>query len=191
MNRNWLFPNYDSNGKRVIPIPDTKSIVFLDIDGVICPYCGDTRWHHNLKELAEYLKNKYKDDIYLKIPEPDLGGAFYDWDLEAIGKLKTILDETDSEVVIHSDLRIWNNLEYFKGLFKLHGMDEYVIDVCGPRLDKVKTVEEYLEKTDNIENYVILDDNDELAVFNGHFVLTYDKLNDNNVEEACKILLRY
>lgn len=186
MNINWMFTTSSE-----IALPDNKSIVFLDVDGVICPYGFSRRWDHNLENTAEYLAKKYNDDLYLRMPISDLGGAYYDWDLESLGKLKKLLDYTESEIVIHSDLRIWNDLESFKGMFRLYGMDEYVIDVCNPKLDKIETIEDYLNKTPNIENYVIFDDNDELKVFGDNFIYTKNLLTDENIDAANKVLLRY
>lgn len=191
MNKSFMFPKYDENGISRIAIPDIKSILFLDIDGVICPYSNDSRWCHDLRKLSLYLANKYKDDIYLKVPEGDLGGAFYDWDLMALARVKNILDITDSELVIHSDLRDWNDLDCFKALFKLYGMDEYVIDRCIPKFDKEVAIRKYLEENEDIENYVVIDDDNDLSVFKDNFVLTNNYINDKNVEDACKVLLRY
>ena len=191
MIKNLMFPKYDDNGCSRLVMPNTKSIVFLDFDGVIIPYNNDSRWYHDLKKLAIYLSKKYRNDIYLKVPEGDLGGAFFDWDLTALGRLRKILDETASEIVIHSDYRIFDTLEQLKAMFRLYGMDEYILDVCEKGPDKEEAIRNYLyQNSDNIENYVVLDDNPELDVFNDHFVLTNDYLKDEDVEKTLKILMR-
>ena len=98
MNPNLMFPKIDRNlldyrQGEVIENDDADkmNIVFLDIDGVISPYSGEVD-RHNLEGLSKYLAWKYHDDIYTRIRERDLGLAYYEWDLEALGRLKKLLN---------------------------------------------------------------------------------------------------
>ena len=176
---------------RLVPgVPNTKKIVFLDIDGVIDGYYTDERLRHDLTATANYLALKYHDDIYKTIRQNDLGAAYYNWNSVALGRLQQLLYETRSEIVLHSDYCFGNSLEQLKALFKLHGMDDYLIGKCNdkPKLERIK---DYLEEyKDIIENYVIFDDNDKahLEEFGEHFILTKNLLTNKNIKKAEKIL---
>ena len=187
MNKIFMFPSIDENGNYKLGIPDKKTVTFLDIDGVINN--SDNLYYHDLYKTREYLAQKYKDDIYLKISEIDLGHAFYDWDPICLGRLRKYLDSTGSEIVISSDWRSGNDLEMMKALFRIHGMDEYILDVLSEKKEKIGAINEYLVKEKaNIENYVVLDDNNELSVFKDHFVLVKKRVNSRNLKIAANIL---
>ncbi len=192
MNPNLMFPKIDRNlldyrQGEVIENDDADkmNIVFLDIDGVISPYSGEVD-RHNLEGLSKYLAWKYHDDIYTRIRERDLGLAYYEWDLEALGRLKKLLNFFEAEVVVHSGW-CWNtDLEYLKALFRLYSMDEYIYDKM-KSANKKENIKKYLElHKDIIENYVIFDD-DASVQFDDHFVLTKKILTQKNIKEAYKI----
>lgn len=194
MNPTFMFSkaNYEKN--RMFDYDDSlevdtrKKIVFLDIDGVISGFSGEIELHE-LKELSKYLAWKYHDDIYTKIRERDIGLAYYEWDLEALGRLKNFLNKTESDIVIHSDWCLNTNLDYLKALFRLYSMDEYIYDKM-QRGDKKENIKKYLElHKDIIENYVIFDD-DASVQFDDHFVLTKKLLTPKNIKDAYKILNR-
>ena len=184
-----MFPSINENGNYKLGIPDKKIITFLDIDGVISKNT-DKLYDHDLDKTREYLAKKYKDDTYLRIKNVDIGYAFYDWDPICLGRLRNYLDRTESEIVISSDWRDGNDLDMMRALFKIHGMDEYILDVLPEKGEKIVVIREYLEREkDNIENYVVIDDNNELSVFENHFVLVKKKLNSRNLKEAERILI--
>lgn len=189
MTKQFMFPRINQNAEPIFGVPNIKKIVFLDIDNVIESGNVDDKIDHDLKATASYLALKYHDDIYNRMRDNDIGASFYNWDDLAIGRLKKLLYETGSEVVIHSDYRIDTNLEEFKALFRIHGMDDYIIDKCGNYDSKIEAIKKYLENYKQIiENYIIFDDDDELAVFNNHFILVKDLLSYTNIKEAEKIL---
>lgn len=196
MIRRLSFPNYDDNGER-IKLYDIntmpKSIVFLDFDGVIIPNHSNSRWDHNLNELRNYLTKRYNDERFLKANPGNLGASYYDFDPLALGRLRKLLDDTYSEVVIHSDYRYNTKLEEFKLLFKIHGMDDYIIDVCNPKEEKDIAIKRYLSRNENdIESYVIFDDDIKInRGFGEHFILTDNVLTDENCKQARKVLERY
>ena len=184
-----MFPKIDVNSEYKLGIPEKRIITFLDIEGVISKNT-DKLYDHDLYKTREYLAQKYKDDIYLKIREVDIGHAFYDWDPICLGRLRNYLDKTESEIVIHSDWRIGNCLETMRALFKIHGMDEYILDVLPATKNKIEAIRDYLEsENDNIENHVVIDDDDKLRVFGDHFVLVKKRLNSRNLKEAERILI--
>ncbi len=191
MIRNLMFPKYDENGYSHIYMPPLyEKALFIDIDGNICPTKSNmyNRWYHDLKRLKEYLAKHYNDPIYLNISDADIGGAFYEWDPVAVANVRKISDTTAAGIVIHSDLTIWNDLDNFKAMFKLYGMDEYIVGSCNKKLDKMERSNYYLETHPNIKEYAVIDDDKELSVFGNHFIQTKDKISEEDVKKAIKIL---
>lgn len=191
MIRNLMFPRYDQNGYSYIYMPPLfEKALFIDVDGNICPTTSNmyNRWYHDLEKLRQYLVKHYHDPIYSTIPDTDLGGAFYEWDPVAVANIRRISDETASGIVIHSDLTTWNDLDNFKAMFKLYGMDEYIVGCCRKELNKIDGINAFLEEHPQIKKYAVIDDNDELSVFGDHFVLTKDKICEKDVKKAIKIL---
>ena len=165
-----------------------KRIVFLDIDGVLQPYSNQYRFDHNMKETINYLCEKYNDEIYRQMDIYDVCAAFYDWDDVAIGILTKILRVTKSFIVVHSGWKEYNDLKKMKALFRLYNLDDYVIDVCD-KGDKIKVVNKYLEEhNDEIEEYIVTDDEDMTTSFGYHFIRTSNFLNSKNYEHCVKVL---
>lgn len=190
MIRNLMFPKYDENGRIKLAIPPKKRIIYLDFDGVIIPPNSNSELLHDIKRLKHYLADKYHDSIYLEIPNRDLGVAFYDWDIISLGRVKKISDTCNAEIIVSSDYIVRSKLEWMKAMFKLYGMDEYIYDICDWHYPvKVESIKGSLEKyKDIIENYVVIDDSDKLSVFGNHFIQTKDKISEEDVKKAIKIL---
>ena len=165
-----------------------KRVVFLDIDGVLQPYSNQYRFDHNMQETIDYLCKKYNDEIYREIDIYDVCAAFYDWDDVAIGILTKILRVTNSYIVVHSGWKEYNNIKQLKALFRLYNLDDYVIDVCD-KGDKIRVVNKYLEEhTNEIEEYIVIDDEDMTFSFGYRFIRTYNFLNSKNYEHCVKVL---
>ena len=187
------FPKYYDGRPCTIYDPESvlnKRIVFLDFDGVIIPYHNDDRNRHNLDKLAIYLYKKYNDEIYLTMNKGNLGMVYYDFDPLALGRLRKLLDDTMSEVVISSDYRWTSDLLQMRALFKIYGMDDYIIDIVDNKLNKAVAIRKYLvEHKEEIENYIILEDDINVnRGFGEHFILTDNLLSDENCEQARKVL---
>ena len=165
-----------------------KNIVFLDIDGVLQPYNNQYRFDHNMQETINYLCEQYNDEIYRQMDIYDVCAALYDWDDVAIGILTKMLRVTNSYIVVHSGWKEYNNLEQMKALFRLYNLEDYVIDVCD-KGDKVNVVNKYLEEhKDEINEYIVIDDEDMTTSFGHHFVKTSNHLTFKNYEHCVKIL---
>lgn len=189
MNKNISFPFIDNYGGCRLEIPEKKRIVFLDIDGVIAPYHNDSRHDHDMIATVNYLANKFKDDIYLKMSRQDVCAAYYDWDDLAIGRIKSLLNYACAEVVIHSDYRAFNTLETLRALFRLHAMDEYIIGKCNDHIRKEDAIKEYLNiYEDIIESYVVFDDDYNIKIDN--IIYTNDYVKDEEIERAKRILVK-
>jgi hypothetical protein len=145
------------------PLPEVKKIkvIFLDIDGVLnVMYPGR--------------------DEYGRLFHP-----------EFVDNLKRIIDETDAKIVISSTWR-YGGLQRMKDLWEFRGLPGEVIDItidCNVLVndgrfdyyDEVKRgheIQEWLDTHSNIENYVILDDdNDFLSNQRGNLVRTSNNIN--------------
>lgn len=155
-----------------------KNIIFLDIDGVLQPYNNKYRFEHDLTKLPTYFKEKFNDDIYDKINIYDLGACYYDWNEISIGILKELLYKTKSMLVIHSSWKDTIPQNQLVALFKIHQLDEYILDVIKPGNKKLG-IKEYLEHN-KIDNYLIIDDSHFEIDFGLNFYLTNNFLNIND-----------
>ncbi len=169
------------------------TVIFLDIDGVLQPLSSQKRFRHNLEELLVQLASTYQNDEYLKMDRYDLGAVYYDWDKEAVERLKKLCAEFDAAIVISSDWRLYSPLPQLKQYFRLHDLDGFVNDIIpvagkGTRDEKIA---DYLEAHAHIERFVILDDayRDLFTKrFPEHFVYCQHILDESCYQQARSIL---
>lgn len=165
-------------------------IIFLDIDGVLQPYDNEERFQHDLDETVELVAKKYNDDIYFDMDPYDVAAVYYDWDHKAVKLLKDCLDETNAKIVISSGWREYNNEDKLKALFKIHGMDGYIVDTL-PKGLKETVIKDYLDSnSESVESYVVLDDADMSIAFVPQMVRTYNKLTEEDTKEIMDALSR-
>lgn len=166
-----------------------KNIIFLDIDGVLQPYKNQDRFDHNMEDTVEFLCKKYNTDIYKKMDKYDVTAAFYDWDETAIGFLKKLIYETNSYIVFHTGWCEYNSFDKMVALMALYDIDNVCLDSCETGISKEEKIKRYLKAhKDEIENYVILDDENFSYHFGYHFICTKDFLKENQYELAKFIL---
>lgn len=125
-------------------------IIFLDIDGVL----NTTNTFRLRKE--EYKKTgKYRLAI----------------DEYRVGYLKRIIDECDAKIVLTSAWRrdfikkgdkiipVEENAQKLQELFLKYGIEIYdIVSVDSADKKREQQIKEWLEKRDDIENYIIIDD---------------------------------
>ncbi|GAB6888474.1 hypothetical protein JCM13304A_19730 [Desulfothermus okinawensis JCM 13304] len=133
-------------------------IVFLDIDGVLQPSYYQRRFKHDLDKLQAGLAQKYNDSGFLKLNKYDIGAVYYDWQLKAVENLKTLLNNTGAKIVLSSDWKRGRTLDELKRLFKIHDLDEFLIDTTPNMSNRCEEIEDYLASHSSIEEFVILDD---------------------------------
>lgn len=169
------------------------NIVFLDIDGVLQPYDSDLYFYDDkriIKELSSLHKIDYSKYYYYNVIS-----AAFDWDKQAISRLKYILDETKSHIIISSDWRDKNQPDKMKALLTIHGLNKYyfadneIIDYKDSRIKRrALEIQSSLDKY-HINNFAILDDFKELKTYYpNNAVITNNIISIDNMNECIRIL---
>lgn len=170
-----------------------------------------------LESLQQKLTDELGTD-YFQYDEYDVAACYCDWDKSAINRIKRILDETGAKIVISSDWRNRKLPNKMKDFLKIWNMEEYwIADNCyyysvldkdvselQKEIDYVKRRKEELNKqyldnrsveilhyvnmNDNIINYVAIDDRDLSELPDGHFVKTYNIINDEQTNKVIELL---
>ncbi|MEM7495666.1 MAG: HAD domain-containing protein [Myxococcota bacterium] len=142
-----------------------KKIIFLDIDGVLQPGYKQDRFEHDLKADKEALAAQ--DPRYESVGRYDLGAVRYDWNKQAVERLRCLCEQTQAQIVISSAWRETKSLEQLQLLFRLHGLDSYVIDkTVDDERPYTKTeytrrdaqIKLYLDQHKDIDAFVVIDD---------------------------------
>ena len=171
-------------------------VVFLDIDGVLQPYDADNWFALLDKKMINNLSKKFNVD-YSKYGINSVSSVYYDWDEQAVLRLKYILDETGSKIIMSSDLRSNDNVYKLRDLLKMHYLGDYwysdnaILKVGNNPVERrALEIKDYLNKY-SIDNYVVLDDMWEIKnYFPNNTVITYNSISIDNMNECIKILKR-
>lgn len=144
-------------------------VLFLDIDGVLN---SDTFYLNRPKEIKH-------------LPYP-----LSEFDPACITRLNRILDETKARLVISSS---WRHGTFLDRILSKAGIATEMWDITPYGMGKPRGYEirQFLKEHPDIENYVILDDVDNmLPEQQPHLVLTkyYYGLTDEDAEKAINIL---
>ena len=171
-------------------------VIFLDIDGVLQPYDSNNRFYFLDEKLIDELSKKYGVD-YHAYSIYDVMAVCYDWDEQAVARLKCILEKTAAKIIISSDWRSEKTPDKMPALLKLHDLDGYwyadnIINhefVPNPQRRALE-IKDSLERYP-IGNFVILDDMRGLdEYYPENTVKTHNYLGVNDMEQCIKILNR-
>ncbi len=166
---------------------DEKCVLFLDIDGVLQPTWSQKRFDYDLDALQKEMAEFFNDEGYLKMDKYDIAAVFYDWDFVSIGYLKKFLIDFNADIVLHSSWINHSNLANLKRLFRIHQLDDYLVDLTeknsgyrddGTSRSKVLVIDEYLEKHPEIDRYAIIDDDRSLAKLGDRYVYAPNKIDE-------------
>lgn len=173
------------------------NIVFLDIDGVLQPYNAETRFYFNNIDQARALK-RLKETVKIDYSQYDISDVLavaFDWNEQAVARLKYILDKTDSKIIISSDWRSEKYPNKMHDLLEIHQLGKYwfkdnvIIKETLP-LPQIRhlEIEDSLKKYP-IENFVVLDDmKGLLEYYPDNAVITNDYMSITNMNDCIKIL---
>lgn len=172
-------------------------VVFLDIDGVLQPYDTKNNFYSidsYTKKIVKNLSEKHNVD-FVKYGYYDVLPVYFDWYPQAIKRLKHILDETDSKIIVSSDWKRKELPEKMHDLLRIHDLDKYwycdniiIKEPLMPYEIRHMEIEDSLKRYP-IDNFVVLDDLEELASFYpNNSVITNDYISTLDMNEAIKIL---
>ncbi|MCC2847423.1 MULTISPECIES: HAD domain-containing protein [Clostridium] len=167
-----------------------RSVIFLDIDGVLQPTRNERRFRHHMEETAQFLREKYDDEIYLSLDRYDVAAVYYDWDLAAVGILKKLIEETCSEVIVHSSWIYGKSIEQLKALFRIHDLDVFITGIAeSPDRNKERAIQKYLEENPDVSNHIVIDDNFFVFIkFGEHGCWTREFMNTKDYDYCKKLL---
>ena len=159
------------------------------------PPSSQRRFKHDLEELRRSLADRFADEIYLGMDKYDLGAVCFDWDSEAVERLRSLCKDFGAGIVISSDWRRSKSTRGLQALFRVYELHHYVTDATnesgGPPLYRAGEVKEYLESHPEIERFVIIDDGfrkEFEELFPEQFVRTWFRLEADNEQRARQIL---
>lgn len=110
--------------------------LFLDIDGVLQPHGEQERFNHRdeipalCTRLNNELQNGFDYEAYIHNSYSnlcDIGAVYYDWDPDAVKRLRHILDTTGARIILSTDWRE-GGMERMRGFLAIHGLDSYLED---------------------------------------------------------------
>ena len=58
---------------------EERTVIFLDIDGVLQPCLSQKRFDHDLSETREMVARETGNSKYLQLDKYDVGAGSYDW----------------------------------------------------------------------------------------------------------------
>ncbi len=178
----------------VTSITKDTPIIFLDIDGVLQPCHHRYRFENNLDDLkASYI---LEDPSYTTLNKYDLGAVKYDWRPESVELLKQLCILGKAKIVLSSNWRTGKTIEQLKLLFKIHGLDTWLVDKT-PDLQylgrniEIKRYLDSIPDRDPRTPFMIIDDShikDLRSTFPGQFILSPHYLDEPVYLSALKIL---
>lgn len=167
-------------------------VIFLDIDGVLFPCKGRKFKKCDVTTLkSDLCKKNYQ--LFHDMDEYDLSMVYTGWDLEAINRLKILLNSSQAKIVISSSWKFTHSLRALKQIFGIFDLEKYVVDKTDDRYGFFKTpaIQGYLKDHPKIVSYVVLDDIDMRKDFPDHMVVCPDYLDDDSLRKAIHIISTY
>lgn len=173
------------------------NIVFLDIDGVLQPYHAESRFYftqEDFKRVSKRLLQQTGID-YSKYDISDVLAVVYDWNPQAVARLKYVLDATESKIIASTDWKSERFPNKMHDLLGIQGLGDYwfkdnIIVKEAKSLPEIRhlEIEDSLNKYP-IDKFVVLDDMQELKnYYPDNAVITKDYMSINDMNDCIKIL---
>ena len=174
------------------------NIVFLDIDGVIQPYNAQARFYmrkEDCKNTLMKLETDFPNTDYSQYDISDVIATLYDWNNQAVARIKYILDSTNSKIIVSSDWRSEKLPNKMHDLLQIHNLGDYwykdnIILRDFNSLSEIRhlEIEDSLKKYP-IDNYVIIDDMKELYnYYLENTIITNNYISISDMNDCIKIL---
>ena len=176
-----------------------RTVIFLDIDGVLQSPSSQKRFRHDLEELRRRLADDLDDAAYLDFDKYDLGAIHHDWDGDAVERLRALCKDFGAEIVVSSDWRMRKSVEMLQAYFRIHDLHRYVTDKTGedggPPHYRAGEVKDYLDAHPEIERFVIIDDGyrrefeelfPEQFVYTGYLMTAADASRARRILSGCR-----
>ncbi|MCD7923873.1 HAD domain-containing protein [Bacteroidaceae bacterium] len=139
-----------------------KKALFLDIDGVLQP-CGEQERFRHMNEIPDicaHLNETIDTDFdyeayanYSYSNKCDIGAVYFDWDKDAVERLRRILDATGARIVLSSDWRE-GGMGRMRGFLAIYGLDKYLEDATFCILDSERhNLNDYTALNKKIEDW--------------------------------------
>jgi hypothetical protein len=157
---------------------ELNNVIFLDIDGVLAT---NKQFMLNRKKFQD----KHEEAKELNIPYP--------FDQKCVKIFNEILKETEADIVLTSDWRLFWDLEKLNRIFKFNKIIKSPIAITSKtkaismsnlELNRTKQIEEFLDNN-TVLNYVVVDDLHLDLYLTEKFVKTKDLqgLKESNIKE--------
>ena len=149
-------------------------VLFLDIDGVL-----------NNKDITRYHKGRPGEYAYGVFTGEDY------FDPRCVQNLNTIIKETGAKIVISSSWRLLFDMETLTDFFVSQKIEGEIIGYTNRFSgERGHEIQEWLDRHEEVEKFVILDDNTDMAHLTDYLVKTTweSGLEEHHVKEAIRIL---
>lgn len=186
-----------------------SKILFLDLDGVVNSH-DFLLGKHNANKNHEILPPTKKERAFAKKLRKHYKGSVemtINWvvrdlrqvDPKAIALLERFLKESGAGVVISSSWRKGHSIPALQGILTYHGFTGTILDVTPEdvpipagftKYERGHEIQAWLDLNPEVTNFVILDDDSDMAHLHDHFVKTKFKtgLTEANVEAALRLI---
>ena len=113
-----------------------SSVVFLDIDGVLQPRTQKRfNYQDDIADLCVELESRCGGRYPYtewhgtqQIDDMDIGAVYYDWNRDAVERLRYVLEVAGSGIVLSTNWREMRGYSGMAALLAIHGLDRYL---CG------------------------------------------------------------
>jgi HAD domain in Swiss Army Knife RNA repair proteins len=172
-------------------------VIFLDFDGVMNSTrsllaAQRTKPTKDERDFVFELNNTYYSGYPLSMLTLDLLGI----DPDCVGYLNLIVEASGAQVVVSSSWRFCHNLMGLQRLLEYRGFRGELVDITpinlvGPGKLRSHEIQAWLDINPDVEEFVILDDDEDMAHLKNHLVRSNKKvgLTEDEAKKAISIII--